>query len=73
AKLAKKHHKPVLAFAGAVTRDARELNAHGIDAFFPILRGVSTLDEALDKKNARQNMRDTAEQAMRLIHTGIRR
>ncbi len=73
AKLAKKHHKPVFAFAGAVTRDARELNAHGIDAFFPILRGVSTLDEALDKKNARQNMRDTAEQVMRLIHTGIRR
>ena len=73
AKLAKKHHKPVLAFAGAVTRDAKELNAHGIDAFFPILRSVSTLEEALDRKNARQNMRDAAEQVMRLIHTGIRR
>lgn len=72
ADIAKRHGKPVLAFAGCVTRDASECNAHGIDAFFPILRGVSTLEEAMDADNARQNMMDTVEQAMRLIQAGIR-
>lgn len=72
AQLAKKYQKPVLAFAGAVTRDAKELNAHGIDAFFPIVRNVTTLKEALVKENAEQNMRDAAEQVMRLIHADIR-
>ena len=38
AKLAKKHGKKVIAFAGCVTEDAEECNAHGIDAFFPIVR-----------------------------------
>ena len=68
AKIAKKYDKPVIAFAGAVTRDARELNVKGIDAFFPIARGVSTLEDALNKNNARQNMTDAVEQAMRLIN-----
>ncbi|MBQ1915464.1 MAG: glycerate kinase [Selenomonadaceae bacterium] len=71
ADIAKRHGKPVLAFAGCVTRDATACNAHGIDAFFPILRGVSTLEEAMDADNARQNMMDTVEQAMRLIQAGI--
>ena len=39
AELAKKHGKPVIAFAGSVTRDAIACNEKGIDAFFPILRG----------------------------------
>ncbi|MBQ7477768.1 MAG: glycerate kinase [Selenomonadaceae bacterium] len=72
ADIAKRHGKPVLAFAGCVTRDATACNAHGIDAFFPILRGVSTLEEAMDPGNARQNMMDTVEQAMRLLQAGIR-
>ena len=72
AKIAKKYGKPVLAFAGSVTADAKECNAHGIDAFFPILRRVSTLEEALSKKNAAENMRDTAEQVMRLICAGVK-
>ena len=46
AKLAKKYGKKVIAFAGAVQRDARACNDAGIDAFFPILRGVVTLEEA---------------------------
>ena len=65
AKIAKKYDKPVIAFAGAVTRDARELNFKGIDAFFPIVRGVSTLEEAINKETARENMTDAVEQAMR--------
>lgn len=67
ARIAKKYNKPVIAFAGCVTPDARACNEHGIDAFFPILRGVVSLSEAMEAENARQNMIDTVEQAMRLL------
>ena len=67
ASLAKKHQKKVLAFAGAVTSDAKECNQHGIDAFFPILRGIVTLKEAMDKENAHRNMVDTVEQVFRVV------
>ena len=67
AALAKKYQKKVLAFAGAVTPDAKECNQHGIDAFFPILRGVVTLKEAMNKKVAHQNMVDTVEQVFRVV------
>ena len=67
ATLAKKHQKKVLAFAGAVTPDAKECNQHGIDAFFPILRGVVTLKEAMNKEVAHQNMVDTVEQVFRVV------
>ena len=67
ASLAKKHQKKVLAFAGAVTPDAKECNQHGIDAFFPILRGIVTLKEAMDKENAHRNMVDTVEQVFRVV------
>ena len=67
ASLAKKYQKKVLAFAGSVTPDAKECNQHGIDAFFPILRGVVTLKEAMDKENAHRNMVDTVEQVFRVV------
>ncbi len=67
AKLAKKHGKRVIAFSGCVTEDAEIVNDHGIDAFFPILRGVTTLDEALDRDNAYNNLKATAYQVFALI------
>ena len=67
AALAKKYQKKVLAFAGAVTPDAKECNQHGINAFFPILRGVVTLKEAMNKEVAHQNMVDTVEQVFRVV------
>ena len=67
ARCAKRYGKPVLALAGSVRRDASECNKHGMDAFFPILREVITLEEALDAKEAKKNMSDTAEQVFRLI------
>jgi len=66
AETAKKYGKPVIAFSGCVTKDAGICNEHGIDAFFPILRGVVTLEEAMKPDNAYANMRDTAEQVFRL-------
>ncbi len=67
AELAKKHGKRVVAFSGCVTEDARACNDHGIDAFFPIVRGAVSLEEAMDRENARRNMADTAEQVFRLM------
>ena len=67
AKLAKKHGKKVVAFAGCVTADAEECNNHGIDAFFPIIRGITTLDEALDRENAYSNLRAAAYQVFNLL------
>ncbi len=67
AKLAKKYDKKVIAFAGGVTNDAKICNEKGIDAFFPIVRGVTTLEEAMVKENAYMNMADTVEQVFRLI------
>lgn len=67
AGLAKKHGKKVIAFSGCVTDDAAACNEHGIDAFFPILRGIQTLGEAMDSGNARKNMINTVEQVFRLI------
>ena len=67
AGIAKKYDKKVVAFAGAVTEDAVLCNEHGIDAFFPILRRVQSLQEAMDVTNARKNMEDTVEQVFRLL------
>jgi glycerate kinase len=67
ARRAKAHGCRVIAFAGSVTPDARAVNEQGIDAFFPIMRAPSTLEEALDKDNARSNLINTAEQVFRLI------
>ena len=67
AKLAGKYKIPVLAFAGSVTKDARKCNEEGIHAFFPILRGITTLEDAMDAENARRNLLETVEQVFRLI------
>ena len=67
AHLAKEYGKPVIAFSGAVTREAGLCNQHGIDAFFPSMRGGVSLQEALDPGEARINAADTAEQVFRLI------
>ena len=67
ARLAKKYGKKVIAFSGCVTEDAEICNEHGIDAFFPILRAVTTLEAALEEKNAAKNLTATAYQVLRLV------
>ena len=66
-KLAKKYGKPVLAFSGSVTEDAASCNEAGIDAFFPILRQVTTLEDAMDPQTAQKNMESAVEQVFRVI------
>lgn len=67
ARLAKKYGKKVIAFCGCATEDAEVCNEHGIDAFFPILRAVTTLEQALDTDNAYGNLKRTAYQVFRLL------
>lgn len=67
AQIAKKHGCKVIAFAGGVTEDARECNAKGVDAFFPIVRGVTSLDQAMKTEVAKKNMKLAVEQVFRLL------
>ena len=67
ANIAKKYNKKVIAFSGSVTEDAGVCNEHGIDAFFPILRRIVTLEEAMQTDTAKKNLIDTAEQVFRLL------
>lgn len=57
----------VLAFAGAVTKEAASCNTAGIDAFFPIVRGITTLEDAMNPENARENLAASVEQVFRLL------
>ena len=68
AKLAAAHHIPVFAFSGAVRPEARKCNEHGIQAFFPILRSVVSIEEAMDIGNASANMADAVEQVFRVVN-----
>lgn len=67
ARLAKQHNLPVIAFAGSVTKEAVACNQNGIDAFFPIIRSIVTLEEAMKTENAKVNLADTVEQVFRLM------
>lgn len=69
ANIAKKHGKPVIAFSGAVAKDAALCNEYGIDAFFPIVRTPCSLKDAMDLDNAHANLKNTVEQVFRLIKT----
>lgn len=67
AKLAKKYGKLVLGFSGAVTKGAAACNEAGIDAYFPIVRSAVSLEDAMKKKNANENLMDTVEQVFRMV------
>ena len=67
ARLAQQYAAKVVAFAGAVTEGAVACNDAGIDAFFPIIRGITTLEEAMNKENAHKNMAAATEQVFRLL------
>ncbi len=67
ARIAKKYGKKVIAFAGTALREARACNQAGIDAFFPIVRTPCTLEDAMNRENAKNNLTDTTEQVFRLL------
>ena len=53
--------------AGSVTADAAACHDAGIDAYFPIVRGPITLDEAMDPDTARAGLTGAAEEVFRLL------
>ncbi|MCI1999976.1 MAG: glycerate kinase [Clostridia bacterium] len=65
--LAKKYGALVIGIAGCATDDALKCNDMGMDAFFAILQKPMTLEEAMCKKNAEKNIKNTSEQIFRLI------
>ena len=67
AALAKKYNAKVIAFAGSVAPEASVCNQAGIDAFFPIVRGACTLEEAMQREKAMENLTDSVEQVFRLL------
>ncbi|MBO5076169.1 MAG: glycerate kinase [Clostridia bacterium] len=73
ASLAKKYGKRVIAFSGCVSDDAILCNDYGIDAFFPILRNICTLEEALDSEYAAHNLAETAYQVFRLLNSNSKK
>ena len=67
AKIAKENNKKVLLFAGGISDELDNYNNYGFDAYFPIVRGITTLDKALDKNIASTNITKTVEQVFRVI------
>ena len=66
AVVAKKHGKPVIALAGRVGDGIDILYEKGIDSIFGIMKGATSLEEALVK--GQQNIEKTAENIIRLIN-----
>jgi len=65
AAVAKKYNKPVIALAGRVGDGAEILYDKGIDCIFGIMKGVTSLEEALEQ--GKENLEKTAENIMRLM------
>ena len=68
AKIAKKYGAKVIGIAGAITDDAVLCNEEGIDAYFSIVNGAMSLEDAINKENAIKNMTATTSQIFRLIN-----
>lgn len=65
ATVAKKYNKPVVAFAGRIGDDIDVLYEKGIDSIFGIMKGVTSIEEALE--NGKENIEKTAENVIRLM------
>lgn len=64
ARTAKQFGKPVIAVVGCLREDYPVVYDHGIDAVFPIIRGLNSLEETL--KLGRENLISTAENLARV-------
>jgi len=70
--LAQKYGACVIGIAGSVADGAVKCNESGMAAFFSVLPGPLTLEEAMDKKTATKNIENTSEQIFRLIKAAKR-
>ena len=67
AKLAKKHHKPVVVLAGSIGEHLEPLYDLGIDAIFSIQNKPCTLEESMN--SAAELLESTAQRVFRLYQT----
>lgn len=65
ATVAKKYDKPVVAFAGRIGDNIDGLYEKGIDSIFGIMKGVTSIEEALE--NGKENIEKTAENVIRFM------
>ena len=70
AKIAAHYGVPVIALAGGISPCAGGCNERGIGAFFCILNEPMSLERAMEKETATQNLARVAEQAVRLFLLG---
>ena len=70
AKIAASYGVPVIALAGGISPCAGGCNERGIGAFFCILNEPMSLEHAMEKEIATQNLARVAEQAVRLFMLG---
>ena len=70
AKIAASYGVPVIALAGGISPCAGGCNERGIGAFFCILNEPMSLERAMEKEIATQNLARVAEQAVRLFMLG---
>ena len=68
ARAAKKHRVPVVAIGGALSDDAHNVFAHGIDGIASAAAKDMTLDEAL--RDSRPHLENVAERVVRMILIG---
>lgn len=61
------HHIRTFAVCGCALPEAEIVNAHGIDAYFPILHLPTTAAEAMKEQTARSNLQRTVTQCLRLL------
>lgn len=66
AKVAKKYAIPVIGIAGALGKDVELINDKGIDAFFSITPKPISLEKAIDREFAKENLKRTISQIMRV-------
>lgn len=66
AKIAEKYSIPVIAFAGKVGKGTEELYEHGFHVIIGILKGVTTIEEALE--SGEENLAFAAENVCRILN-----
>jgi glycerate kinase len=70
AGVAKQFGKPVIAIVGCLREDYEVVYQHGIDAVFPIIRQLGTLDTVL--ANGRYNLISAAQNIAKLYQMNMR-
>lgn len=68
AKIAKKYNIPVIGLAGSLGKDVERINAEGIDAYFSITPKPISLEKAMEREFAKENLKSTVKQIFRVYN-----